>query len=65
MNITHIPFQKTGFFSKTMAAYLEQNKSLQPFYNNFPNLDGFQKQLEDQYLPKYRFEKELRALLNY
>jgi 2-oxoisovalerate dehydrogenase E1 component len=25
----------------------------------------FQKQLEDQYLPKYRFEKELRALLNY
>jgi 2-oxoisovalerate dehydrogenase E1 component len=25
----------------------------------------FQMQLEDQYLPKYRFEKELRALLNY
>ena len=48
MKVTHIPFQKTGFFSKTILDYLEQNKSIQPFYTNFPNIQGFQKQLEEK-----------------
>ena len=28
MKVTHIPFQKTGFFSKTMHHYLEKNDAL-------------------------------------
>ncbi len=45
MKVTHIPFQKTGFFSKTMSDYLEKKESIQPFYHNFPDLDGFAKQI--------------------
>lgn len=45
MKVTHIPFQETGFFSEIMHHYLEQNENLKPFYNNFPDLDGFRKQL--------------------
>ncbi|MBL4904664.1 MAG: bacillithiol biosynthesis cysteine-adding enzyme BshC [Flavobacteriaceae bacterium] len=48
MKVTHIPFQKTGFFSKTMSDYLEQNEVLQSFYSNFSNLEGFKKQLEEK-----------------
>ena len=47
MKVTQIPFQKTGFFSKTMLDYLEQKETIQPFYNNFPNLNGFKKEIEE------------------
>jgi len=45
---TKIPFQQTGFFSKTMHHYLEENEAIQPYYNNFSNIEGFQKQLEEK-----------------
>ncbi|MEO9571981.1 MAG: bacillithiol biosynthesis cysteine-adding enzyme BshC [Polaribacter sp.] len=48
MKVTHIPFEKTGFFSKTMIHYLEQNKDIQPFYNNFPDISGFHNQIEEK-----------------
>lgn len=48
MKFTHIPFQQTGFFSKTMSDYLEKKESIQPFYHNFPDLDGFSKQIEEK-----------------
>ena len=48
MNVTHIPFQKTGFFSKTMIHYLEKNEAIQPFYNNFPDISGFHNQIEEK-----------------
>ena len=43
-----IPFHKTGYFSKTVCDYLEENKTITPFYNNFPNLKGFKKQLKEK-----------------
>ncbi|MGJ8742893.1 bacillithiol biosynthesis cysteine-adding enzyme BshC [Polaribacter sp.] len=46
MNVTQIPFQNTGFFSKIMSHYLDQNKDIQPFYNQFPSIEGFQNQIE-------------------
>ncbi len=48
MKVTQIPFQKTGFFSKTMADYLEQKESIKPFYNNYPDINGFKKQLAEK-----------------
>lgn len=48
MNITDIPFCKTGFFSKTVCDYLEQSTSLQPFYNRFPNLENFKEQIQEK-----------------
>lgn len=48
MKVTQIPFQKTGFFSKTMVDYLEQKESIKPFYNNFPDINGFKNQIEEK-----------------
>ncbi len=45
MKVTQIPFQKTGFFSKTMVDYLEKKPKIHPFYNNFPDFKGFSKQI--------------------
>ena len=45
-----IPFCETGYFSKTMCDYLAQKNSVADFYGNFPNIDGFKKQLESKSL---------------
>lgn len=48
MKVTHIPFQQTGFFYKTMSDYLEKKESIQKFYHNFPDLEGFARQIEEK-----------------
>ena len=48
MNITNIPFCKTGFFSKTVCDYLNESKSLTPFYNRFPKAENFKEQLAEK-----------------
>ena len=45
-----IPFSKTGYFSKTIGDYLDKDEKITPFYNNFPDLNGFKKQLEEKRL---------------
>ncbi len=44
--LASIPFKKTGYFSKTICDYLDRSKKIAPFYNNFPDLAGFKKQIE-------------------
>ena len=58
MKVTHIPFQKTGFFSKTMHDYLEKNENIQPFYNNFPDISGFHNQIEEKQ-KSYRLQSRI------
>ncbi|WP_339662790.1 bacillithiol biosynthesis cysteine-adding enzyme BshC [uncultured Polaribacter sp.] len=58
MKVTQIPFQKTGFFSKTMHDYLEKNKNIQPFFNNFPDISGFHNQIEEKQ-KSYRLQSRL------
>ena len=60
MKVTQIPFQKTGFFSKTMIDYLEQKESIQPFYNNYPDINGFNQQIKEK---EESFSKEHRKVL--
>lgn len=60
MKVTQIPFQQTGFFSKTMIDYLEQKDSIKPFYNNFPGVDGFKSQIDEK---GSSFSKETRKVL--
>lgn len=48
MKITQIPFKSTGFFSKTILDYIEQKDKIKPFYNNFPDISGFHKQIEEK-----------------
>ena len=60
MKATQIPFQKTGFFSKTMQDYLEQKETITPFYNNFSDVNGFKNQLEEK---RNSFSLETRKVL--
>ena len=48
----HIPFKKTGYFSKLINDYLDQNLELDQFYGNFPNIEGFSNQIELKYQSK-------------
>ena len=48
MKFTHIPFHKTGFFSKIMTDYLDQKKSIKQFYSNFPDIKGFASQINEK-----------------
>ena len=48
MSSTQIPFKQTGFFSKTMIDYLEKHENIQDFYHNFPNLEGFKRQIAEK-----------------
>ncbi|MGI9530029.1 bacillithiol biosynthesis cysteine-adding enzyme BshC [Lutimonas sp.] len=43
-----IKFQDTGYFSKIMSDYLDQNGQVSDFYGNFPDLDGFGRQIEEK-----------------
>jgi len=60
MNITNIPFEKTGFFSKTVVDYLNQETTIQPFYHRFPAIENFKAQIEEK---KQCFSKENRQVL--
>lgn len=58
---THsIPYQNTGYFSKLMCDYLAEDENLKPFYNRFPNLENFKKQLDEK---QKNFTEEKRHLL--
>jgi len=43
---TTIPYCKTGYFSKTVCDYLVQKATIISFYENFPTLEDFKKQIE-------------------
>lgn len=47
---THIPFAETGYFSNIICDYLSQDKKIKPFYSNFPNVEGFKKQIDEKRL---------------
>ena len=40
-----ISYQTSGYFSKLIQDYLDQTPGLQPFYNHFPTLENFEKQI--------------------
>jgi len=46
MKVHNIPFQETGYFSNIISDYLDKNHKLAQFYGNFPDMEGFKKQLE-------------------
>lgn len=48
MKVSHIPFENTGFFSKIISDYLDQKESLQQFYQNSPDFEGFARQIQDK-----------------
>jgi len=51
-SLTHsnstIKFQDTGYFSKMMCDYLDQRDTVQEFYGNYPDIQGFEKQIKEK-----------------
>ncbi len=58
MPTDHIPFRDTHHFSSLICDYLDEKEDLKPFYNRFPTLDNFKKQIEEKQLS---YNKEHRG----
>ncbi len=54
-----ITFKDTGYFSKIICDYLEEKESLQKFYNHFPNISGFEKQIEIRLLKNKLLDRKI------
>ena len=55
-----LPFEQTGYFSNTIVDYLNQDQKIREFYNNFSDIDGFKKQIEEK---RKAFQQNTRAVL--
>ena len=60
METSHIPIKATGRFSQLICDYLDENKKLEQFYNNFPKIESFKDQIERK---KISYSKEHRNIL--
>lgn len=61
MNIHSIPYKDTGYFSNIICDYIATNTALNPFYGNFPDMEGFRAQLV---LKEASFTQDKRDVLN-
>ena len=43
-----ISYQKSGYFTKLMVDYLDENPELKSLYNRFPKLENFKSQIEEK-----------------
>jgi bacillithiol biosynthesis cysteine-adding enzyme BshC len=46
MDSNCINYAETGFFSKTIISYLDNDPELRPFYNHHPDMDGFKQLIQ-------------------
>ncbi len=46
MKVEKFDFESTGLFSSLFLDYIGRNEALDSFYSNYPDLDGFGKQIE-------------------
>ena len=43
-----ISFRETGYFSSFICDYLDEKQSLKPFFNHFPKIENFKRQIEEK-----------------
>ena len=48
MDVECLPYRKTGYFTKLITDYLDENESLRPFYHRFPSLASFKSQIQEK-----------------
>jgi bacillithiol biosynthesis cysteine-adding enzyme BshC len=60
MQLRKISLAESRSFSPFFLDYIEQNKSLEPFYNRFPKIESFKGQIEDK---QKSFQQENRNIL--
>lgn len=61
MHIPTITFQNSGYFSKLMVDYLNQEEHIKPLYQHFPTLENFKHQLQAK---QKHFTKAKRLVLH-
>ncbi|WP_010255812.1 bacillithiol biosynthesis cysteine-adding enzyme BshC [Myroides injenensis] len=61
MPLDKITFQNSGYFSKLMIDYLNQEDNLRHLYNHFPTIDSFKIQIEEK---KRNYPLANRAILS-
>jgi bacillithiol biosynthesis cysteine-adding enzyme BshC len=54
-----ISFKKTGYFSSLICDYVEEAEVLKPFYNRFPKLENFRKQIEEKHASFNMFSRSI------
>ncbi|MBS1626748.1 MAG: bacillithiol biosynthesis cysteine-adding enzyme BshC [Bacteroidetes bacterium] len=59
-NCGYIPYKNTGYFSKLVIDYLEENKNLQNFYNYSVSIEGIQQSIQARKL----FNTNRKLLVN-
>ncbi len=60
MSVNRIEYKNTGYFSKMMVDYLAEDSNLASFYNRFPKLENFKKQIEEK---QQSFSQQSRNVL--
>ena len=55
-----ISYQKSGYFTKLILDYLDENAALKPLYNRFPSIENFKDQIAEK---ANNFPIEHRAIL--
>ncbi len=48
MSYNRISYQESGYFSKLIVDYLEENPELKSLYNRFPKIENFKAQIEEK-----------------
>lgn len=48
MPTQRLSYKETGYFSKLICGYLDEETALKPFYHRFPSLENFKLQLEEK-----------------
>ncbi len=61
MEVDCLPFRDTGYFSALICDYLDEKKSLQPFYNRYPTIENFEAQITEK---ASNFPSENREVLS-
>ena len=61
MKVTQLPYEKIGFISKIILDYIDQKGSIQSYFTNFPNLEGFEKQIKEK---EKSFNQKNRIILS-
>ena len=48
MEVEYLPYKKTGYFTNLITDYLDEIKTLHPYYNRFPSIDAFKDQIAEK-----------------
>jgi len=48
MNIDHLPFDRTGYFTPFICDYLAEKPGIKNLYNNYPKLENFKAQIAEK-----------------